>query len=237
MPTGSSLHPVTKLQVADCAQPRPGHRWAPSLSISTKLSSCAAQPLPLIDPLASPPSPRPPQAAGKGHLRLGEGRPTGPWARWHPPEAFTPAVLSRISLSLLLSIPSGQIAVALFGLAPGSQSSLSLFFSSLASCLSLSPIQAYQPAPGGTRCLLLWSNLSPPTVSRSAWGMSGTPHPVCLGGVPESWWSRLSIFLWHGGEGAVYPVPGTIAVSNASSIPLHTNTERGGAAGAQVRRP
>lgn len=34
---------------------------------------------------------------------------------------------------------------------------------------------------------------------------------------------------WRGGEGAVHPFLGTIAVSRASSIPLHTNTERGGA--------
>lgn len=35
----------------------------------------------------------------------------------------------------------------------------------------------------------------------------------------------------------MHPVPGTIAVSRASSIPLHTNIERGGAAGTQERRP
>lgn len=35
----------------------------------------------------------------------------------------------------------------------------------------------------------------------------------------------------------MHPVPGTIAVSRASSIPLHTNTERGGAAGTQERAP
>lgn len=35
----------------------------------------------------------------------------------------------------------------------------------------------------------------------------------------------------------MYPVLGTIAVSRESSIPLHTNTERGGAAGAQEGAP
>lgn len=190
-PTGASLHPVKKHRVADYAAwpplgPQPQHRSL-FLCSSTPATDRSASPLSL-----------PPLAAGKGHLRLGEGRPMGPWVPWHPAEAFTPAVapralLSLVSLSpfLLLSIHRDKWQSLSLDGRSGSQSILSLFFPSLVSCLRLSHTRI-PVSPWGARCFLLWSNLSAPTLSVSVC-VCQVPYIPCVCGVPESRWSRQSV--------------------------------------------
>lgn len=108
------------------------------------------------DRSASPPS-LPPLAVGKGHLRLGEGRPLGPWAQWHPPEAFASPGAARASLPLF----SASLSTSLHGdkmlFLSRYQSRLAVFFSSLQPCPSLSPTHRHTSQP-------LRDPLSPPLV-------------------------------------------------------------------------
>lgn len=97
----------------------------------------------------------------------------GPWVPWHPAEAFTPAVAPRALLSLLsLSpsyfSPSHRDKWQSLSLDRCSGSSPLSLYSFLPRVLPESfPDTGIPASPWGTRCLLLWSNLSAPTLSLS----------------------------------------------------------------------
>ena len=170
----------------------------------------------------------------------------GPWAQWPPPEAPPPPP-PRGSQGLTPSCfpvppfyfsPRGQIAVPLFELPLRYPvQSLFILFFSCALPESLPHTEACEPAPGGP-VVSSFGLTCPLPPQRGMWGCAIDPTSSVIGkGCQEAGGLGRAFFLWRSGEGAVHPVPGTIAVSRASSIPLHTNTERGGAAGTQERRP